>query len=275
MPELPEVETIRQGLLEASLNRRVDRVITRCKKLREPVTQSIKQELETHLIIDILRRGKYLLFRFKHGTLIVHLGMTGYFKIVPPNQPIEKHDHIDLIIENNICLRYNDTRRFGLFCWTSQPFSMHQKLVKLGVEPLTKDWNSDYLFKACHNRQCAIKILLMNHHIVVGIGNIYANETLFLCGIHPKTPAKAITAKQAEMLVQQSRLILKKAITAGGTTLKDFRHTDGKAGYFKQQLFVYGRNGKPCLTCQSPLKKVSLGQRATYYCLNCQPCLEE
>lgn len=270
MPELPEVETTCRGLIQAAEHQRILKTIVRQNKLREPVPQNLVSLLQGKEILKIQRRGKYILWQFDHGTLIIHLGMSGVFKIIDGAKPAEKHDHVDFILNNHTCLRYHDPRRFGLMVWTEQSPDEHPKIQKLGPEPLSDQWHAESLLKNSQKRSIAIKTLLMDPQVVVGVGNIYANEALFASNIHPQTRASEISLNDCACLVQHIKNILRQAIEQGGTTLKDFRQTNGKLGYFIQSLKVYGRENQPCLTCQHPIKKISLGQRGTYYCPHCQ-----
>lgn len=269
MPELPEVETTRQGILPLLKNQQVIKIIVRQWQLRWPIPKAIKQ-LENQLITSIERRGKYLLFRSAVGTAILHLGMSGRVCVLPIDSPLKKHDHVDIIFLNKLCLRYNDTRRFGALLWTTQNPLEHPLLVNLGPEPLTAKFNPVYLLQKAARSNQAIKLLIMNSKIVVGVGNIYANEALFQAGIHPQRPAKTLNPSEAKTLVTSIKAVLHKAIKAGGTTLKDFQQSDGKPGYFQQQLQVYGRQGLDCLKCFNPLECNRLGQRMTVYCEFCQ-----
>jgi len=269
MPELPEVETTIRGLQPHLEQAIVQGVIIRQYQLRWPIPNNLKQLLTQQQIMRITRRGKYLLFQCTSGTLIIHLGMSGRLQwLLQPSAP-KKHDHVDIVFKNG-CLRYTDPRRFGAILWTNDDPIQHVLLKKLGVEPLTAAFTADYLYQHTRKRCTAIKVLLMNHHVVVGIGNIYAAEALFLARIHPAMPAHCVTHEQADVLVNQCKLILKKAITRGGTTLKDFSNSNGQPGYFSQQLHVYGREGLPCLSCQETLQAIVLAQRNSVFCPRCQ-----
>lgn len=270
MPELPEVETTKRGIYKTLVNQTFTDAIIRTPKLRWPIPTDLKQQLCDKIIIDIKRRGKYLLIEFNHGTLIIHLGMSGYLRIVPTNTAAEKHDHIDLILNNQLCLRYNDTRRFGCFLWTTDA-NAHPLISSMGPEPLSNDFNASHLYQLSRNKQVTIKSFLMNSKVVVGVGNIYANESLFKAKINPKIPANVITQQQYADLVTTVKNTLKKAIEAGGTTLKDFQQTDGKPGYFQIQLAVYGKGGQPCPNCSHQLLEFKLQQRTTVCCPICQP----
>lgn len=268
MPELPEVETTKRGLAPWLLNERIEEIIVRQPKLRWPVEEGI-QALSGHRITRIERRAKYLLVSTDAGTAIWHLGMSGSLRLVDNNTPPNKHDHIDWRLSNGKVLRYHDPRRFGALLFV-EPGSECPQLSHLGPEPLSDDFNADYLHSRCRQRTQAIKTFIMDSKVVVGVGNIYANESLFFAGIRPQTPAGKISKARLERLVIEIKLVLAAAIEQGGTTLKDFVGGDGKPGYFAQQLAVYGRAGKPCMSCQTTLKELRIGQRSTVYCTKCQ-----
>jgi len=270
MPELPEVETTCKGISKHLINKTIADVIIRQPKLRWPIPARIKKELPQDKIISVKRRAKYILIATEAGTLIIHLGMSGSLRIVKANTPFDKHDHFDLVLKNNFCLRLHDPRRFGSVLWTKKPVLEHKLLCKLGPEPLTDEFTANTIFKQSRKRKVNIKQFIMNAHIVVGVGNIYASEALFLAGIHPRKAAGSISLPRFEELVKSIKQILTAAIKHGGTTLKDFTQSDGKPGYFQQQLTVYGRKSEPCLICKKPISHCVLGQRATYYCTQCQ-----
>lgn len=205
------------------------------------------------------------------GTLIIHLGMSGSLRILDFQTPVTVHDHVDIVFSDNRCLRYNDPRRFGAVLWTDKNPLKHSLLRTMGIEPLDMHFTGQYLMKACQNRRATIKTLIMNSQIVTGVGNIYAAEALFLALIHPATPAGVLSEQQYTQLVSAIKQILKSAIAAGGTTLKDFINSDGKPGYFAQRLHVYGRANQPCTRCSKPLQLMQLGQRSTVFCSHCQP----
>lgn len=270
MPELPEVETTRQGILPHIKNHRIRKVIVRERKLRWPIPASLARNLENHKIVDVDRRGKYLLLKTANGTLIIHLGMSGSLRISNSRTPPEKHDHLDLVFNKDTILRFRDPRKFGCVLWTSDDPLQHKLLKNLGPEPLGDDFNAGYFVLACAGRKQAIKQVLMNSQIVPGVGNIYANEALFMAGIHPKRAAGKISAQRLAKLVQAVKQVLAKAITQGGTTLRDFTQAGGQPGYFAQQLQVYGRDGQACRKCGQPIRVMVLGQRSTFYCPHCQ-----
>lgn len=271
MPELPEVETTRKGISPKLQNQTITQIEIRQTQLRWPVETRLKKILPGLKVTNITRRGKYLLLQTPKGHLIIHLGMSGNLRILPKDTPVQKHDHIDLILENGFCLRYHDPRRFGAWLWFEGEIQAHPLLSKLGPEPLEDNFNGDTLFKKTRNRKVAIKTLIMNSHIVVGVGNIYANESLFLSQISPLLKAKDLTLPQAHLLAQNIKQVLQKSIEQGGTTLKDFLTPEGKPGYFEQSLQVYGRANQPCPVCQTPIQKIDITQRASYFCPNCQP----
>jgi len=270
MPELPEIETIRKGLIPHLKNQVIETVKIRNANLRCPVPVNLAAILKNKTVIDIKRRGKYLLIEVGHGTLMVHLGMSGRFFIAKENSPVNKHDHVDIVLKNGLLLRYHDPRRFGLMVWTDEDPEQHVLLQHLGVEPLTKKFNANYLFVTLTKRSIPIKQAIMNHELVVGVGNIYANEALFHAGIHPLTPANRVSLEKCADLVKAIKQTLQRAIKAGGTTLKDFVNAAGDSGYFQQQLFVYGRNEEVCLVCQDRIGMVRLAGRSTYFCVQCQ-----
>lgn len=270
MPELPEVETTCNGISKYLINKMVAKVIIRQPKLRWPIPSSIKKILPQQKILSVERRAKYILITTKSGTLILHLGMSGSLRIVKSNTPFDKHDHFDLILKNGDCLRLHDPRRFGAVLWTNKPPLEHKLLCKLGPEPLTENFTADDLYTESRKRKVTIKQFIMNGHIVVGVGNIYASEALFLAGIHPRKAAGKVSLARYEKLVKAIKKVLAAAIKQGGTTLKDFTQSDGKPGYFQQKLNVYGRKDEACVICKKPISHCMLGQRATYYCTQCQ-----
>jgi len=269
MPELPEVETSRRGIEPHILNQKVTDVIVRQKQLRWPIPASLKTQLTNQKIRQVDRRGKYILLRTDAGTVIIHLGMSGSLRILDKKIPAEKHDHIDIVF-NKLVLRLRDPRRFGACLWTKQDPFTHKLLHNLGPEPLTDAFTADYLYQLSRSRKVAIKTFLMNSQIVVGVGNIYASESLFSAGINPKRLASKISLQRYEKLVPVIKEILQRSITQGGTTLRDFTQQDGKPGYFQQTLNVYARSGEACRVCGQPIKQFTQAQRSTYYCPNCQ-----
>jgi len=270
MPELPEVETTLRGISTHILNTSVTRVNIRNHRLRWPVSTELESQLTQQKIIALKRRAKYLLLVTHTGTVIIHLGMSGSLRVVAPQTPYDKHEHVEFCFANGKALRLKDPRRFGAVLWTLDPIETHPLLKHLGPEPLSDDFNAALLFNLSRHKKIAIKSFIMNSKIVVGIGNIYANEALFASGIHPNRAAGKISQKRYQQLCIEIKRILEQAILQGGTTLKDFVGGTGKPGYFKQELLVYGRKGLPCTKCQKPLKEIRLGNRSTVYCTNCQ-----
>ncbi len=269
MPELPEVETTRRGIAPHVEGKRVKAVVVRDSRMRWPVTASLALELPGLKIAAIERRAKYLLLRTNSGTLLVHLGMSGSLRIVDAREPVRKHDHVDIVFGAQV-LRFHDPRRFGCVLWVTDDIDTHPLLAGLGPEPLSTDFTADYLFTRSRKRSAPIKSFIMDQRIVVGVGNIYANEALFGAGISPRRKGGSVTRAQYEALVKEIKVVLKRAITSGGTTLRDFVGGDGKPGYFAQALQVYGRGGEPCVQCRSKLTEFRLGQRTTVYCPKCQ-----
>ena len=271
MPELPEVETTRRGILSGLSNRRVRAIVVRESRLRWPIPADLPEKLGGQHILDIDRRGKYLLFRFRHGTLLVHLGMSGSLRFVTSaDQAPGKHDHVDLLIEGGRTLRYHDPRRFGAFLWLEGEVSAHPLLRDLGPEPLQQDFHGEYLYAASLGRKVPVKQFLMDGHVVVGVGNIYASESLFRAGINPGRMAGRISLERYRSLAEVTRQVLTEAIDQGGTTLRDYVNSSGDAGYFSLKLYVYGRTGQPCAACGAPIKVIRIGQRSTFYCPRCQ-----
>lgn len=273
MPELPEVETTRRGIEPHISGKIISKIIIRQRSLRWPIPSKIKTILPGLKVDSVTRRAKYLLLSTSAGTLIIHLGMSGSMRVIDAKKPTKKHDHVDIILENGKCLRYNDPRRFGCMLWEEHDPMKHQLLIKLGPEPLETTFSNKYLHDQAKNKKVNIKQLIMNSHIVVGVGNIYANEALFAAKIHPLQPANQLTLDQSNLLVKAIKKILRAAIKQGGTTLKDFTQTDGKPGYFRHQLKIYGRAGEKCHECDVILEKLLINQRNTTYCPNCQQTL--
>jgi len=270
MPELPEVETTRRGIAPHIEGQQVSQVIVRQGKLRWPVSPEVSTLLPSLRIQQVRRRAKYLLLDTNKGTLIIHLGMSGSLRITDASTEPEKHEHIDIIFTNNTCMRYKDPRRFGSFLWSSSPVEKHKLIQLLGPEPLSDLFNIGDFYPKIQLKKAPIKSVIMDGHIVVGVGNIYASEALFKSGIHPKRAANNISKKRLINLVSAIKDILALAIEQGGTTLKDFVNSSGNPGYFQQKLSVYGRANKPCLVCDTPIKQVVIAQRSTFYCPQCQ-----
>lgn len=269
MPELPEVETTRRGLLPLVEGHTLVAFNIRQPLLRWPV--HIPTKLTGQPVQRLRRRGKYILFEFEVGALIVHLGMSGSLRFVPRHGEWLLHDHIELDFGGDLVLRLNDPRRFGCVVWQEGDAENHPLLASLGPEPLENEFSGDTLFEAARSRRVAVKVFLMNAKIVVGVGNIYANESLFLAGVRPTRAAGGIPRARFDALARAIRKVLGDSITQGGTTLRDFINPEGKPGYFRQSLRVYDREGAPCLRCDQPIKSVVLGGRSTFFCPSCQP----
>lgn len=269
MPELPEVEITRTGISPYIQGKRFQSLIVRQARLRWPVPDGLTSTLPGLTLHQVDRRGKYLLLTTEAGTLLLHLGMSGNLRIVQANQDVRKHDHIDFIFDDGTVLRFNDQRRFGAVLWTTTP-NQHPLLADLGPEPLSTAFDADYLFKHSRNRSTPIKNMIMDSHVVVGVGNIYANESLFLAGLRPDRAAGDLDFSDYQRLVDAIKTVLQTAIEQGGTTLRDFLNAQGRPGYFQQSLSVYGRNGQACLRCAEPIQQSKISQRSSFYCGNCQ-----
>lgn len=270
MPELPEVETTRRGLAPHLTGRRIVAAHIHESRLRWPVAATLGTKLPTQRILDVERRAKYLLLRLEQGTLIVHLGMSGSLRVLPVATTRLKHDHIDLHLDSGQMLRFNDPRRFGCFLYTTDPPEAHELLSQLAPEPFAAAFNATYLQRVTRRRRVAIKQLLLNGHLVTGVGNIYASEALFRAGIRPQRAAHSLSASECAALVKAIRAVLRMAIRAGGTTLRNYVGAEGTPGYFRQKLFVYERAQLPCRRCRTPIRQITQGQRSTYYCRHCQ-----
>jgi formamidopyrimidine-DNA glycosylase len=269
MPELPEVETTLRGIKPHLLNQRIARVIVRDSRLRWPVPVEVRKA-EGQQFVDLRRRGKYLLLGLQQGGLIIHLGMSGSLRILQHPLAAEKHDHIDVEMVNGVCLRFNDPRRFGAFLWVDGQMESHELLRDLGPEPLSAEFTAAHLHSRARGRRVAIKNFIMNGHIVVGVGNIYASEALFMAGIHPQRAAGRVSMHRYEALADAIRDVLERAIKQGGTTLRDFVNSEGAPGYFAQELLVYDRAGNDCFQCGATIWQKVIGQRSSYYCPVCQ-----
>lgn len=270
MPELPEVETTRCGIAPHIENNTITKVIVRNRSLRWPIPTGLNSKLKNQTVNSVSRRAKYLLITTDVGSLIIHLGMSGSLRILPSTANIEKHDHFELQFKDGQCLRLRDPRRFGCVLWDKADPLQHKLLINLGPEPLDSTFNAELLYKKSRKRKTSIKQLIMDAKVVVGVGNIYASEALFLAGIRPTRSAGKITKKNAQDLSAAIKKILLQAIKQGGTTLKDFKSSDGKPGYFQQKLKVYDRKQEACLICKTPITCITLGQRSTFYCSHCQ-----
>jgi len=271
MPELPEVETTRRGIEPHLIHRTIQAVIVREHRLRWPVPPDLEHTLQGLSVRSVERRAKYLLIQFDPGCLLIHLGMSGSLRLVSLDEPAQKHDHIDFVLERQI-LRYHDPRRFGAVLWHFGPLEFHPLLKQLGPEPLESAFDGAVLYQNTRNKHGAIKQLLMNNHLVVGVGNIYANEALFAAGIHPGRSASALGHSECDLLASSIKQILTRAIAAGGSTLRDFVGADSRPGYFQQSYAVYGRAGQPCPRCGTEICHLRQGQRSSFYCPQCQPC---
>lgn len=270
MPELPEVETTCRGIAPHIEGKIIRHVIVRQPKLRWPVPESLAQALTGQCIQSVSRRAKYLLLAAHSGTVLLHLGMSGSLRIQSADQAVGKHDHVDFVFDDGTVLRFNDPRRFGAVLWTTQPVAEHPLIKDLGPEPLLADFNGELLYALSRNRKVAVKSFIMDSHIVVGVGNIYANEALFMSGILPTRHAGKVSLARYQKLAECIAVVLRQAIEQGGTTLRDFVNEAGKPGYFQQQLRVYGRAGLPCISCKQPLTEIRIANRSTVFCSACQ-----
>jgi len=270
MPELPEVETTRRGIAQTMTGQVIGTVIVREPRLRWRLPDNFAAQLQGQTVRAVRRRAKYLLIDLEHGCLIVHLGMSGSLRVMPASTSALKHDHVDIVLDSSQCLRFNDPRRFGSMHYTAATPADHPLLKKLAPEPLSAEFNADYLARKARHRKVAIKQFIMNGNLVVGVGNIYASEALFRAGIRPSRATGRVTKVELAKLVKAIKVVLSAAIRAGGTTLRDYVNADGAPGYFKQKLFVYERAGEPCRKCKTPIKQLKHGQRSTYYCAHCQ-----
>jgi formamidopyrimidine-DNA glycosylase len=270
MPELPEVETTRRGIEPHVAGTHLVRLEVHDHRLRWPVAKSLAAQLAGQKILGVGRRAKYLLLQLERGTLLLHLGMSGSLRVLPQATPHLLHDHLDFILDSGSTLRFNDPRRFGSLHYTSSDPGLHPLLRALAPEPLDAAFDADYLCRITRRRRVAIKQLLMNSSLVVGVGNIYASEALFRARIRPRRAARSLTRAQYAALVRGVKTVLRMAIRAGGTTLRDYVGADGNPGYFRQKLYVYERAGEPCRVCGGAIRQIAQGQRSTYYCPHCQ-----
>lgn len=270
MPELPEVETTLRGIKPYLLGKKLVGARVSQYQLRWPIIKNLAEVIKDQTLHNIERRAKYLLFSLGQGSIIIHLGMSGRLSLLNASQSVSKHDHCDFIFSNHTILRYHDPRRFGAILWTPEPPWQHKLLKDLGPEPLTSDFNATYLKQICQYKKASIKSIIMDSHVVVGVGNIYASESLFLAGIHPEQAGCLLDTAASIRLTKSIKQVLRQSIRAGGTSLKDFFQADGKPGYFKQALQVYGKKNQPCSCCQQPIKLVYQQKRATYFCPICQ-----
>jgi len=269
VPELPEVETTLRGIAVHVSGKQIVKIIVRQPQLRWPVPESINQALYQR-VNSVRRRAKYLLLDMDSGSIVLHLGMSGSLTIQPMEKPIQKHDHLDIVFEDHRCLRFNDPRRFGACLWQGIDEPRLSILENLGPEPLTEAFDGARLYALSRGRSVAVKNFIMTNAVVVGVGNIYANEALFRSGIHPQRPAGRISRTRYQLLGREIKNVLAEAIKQGGTTLRDFFGADGKPGYFRIQLKVYGKAGETCEKCSAKIRSVRIGQRNTFYCPRCQ-----
>lgn len=270
MPELPEVETSRRGIEPHVLGKRFKQVVVRQQRLRWAIDGDLPNILAGVRLSSLDRRGKYLLFNTQSGTLIVHLGMSGSLRITDLQHPPRKHDHVDFVFDGDTVLRFHDPRKFGAILWTTAPIQVHPLMASLGPEPLLDLFDAPYLWQVAQKRRIPIKSLIMDSHVVVGVGNIYANESLFMAGLQPARRACDIDLEDCQRLVTAIKQVLQRSIDQGGTTLRDFVNPQGNPGYFKQTLTVYGRTGEPCLHCGEPIQSLTIAQRSSFYCAACQ-----
>ncbi len=269
MPELPEVEVTRLGLLPL-LGQTISKVVVRNHSLRWPIPSHLTQTLPGQLFLTINRRAKYILAECETGTLLLHLGMSGRLCLLEKDESSQKHDHFDIHFKDGRVLRLRDPRRFGAVLWVEGDPSQHALLRSLGPEPLEDAFNGAWLYQHIRTRTAPIKNVIMDSHLVVGVGNIYASESLFRARINPKTPANKLSKARCEKLATEIKATLREALEAGGSSLRDFFGADGNPGYFQQTYFVYGRTGQPCRVCGAPIKTLRQGQRSTFYCATCQ-----
>ena len=270
MPELPEVETTLRGLEPHLVGQRIGGVAVRHPQLRWPIPENLPKLLCGQTIHSIRRRAKYLLIECGSGTLILHLGMSGNLRILSAGTEVGKHDHFDLLLASGLLMRLRDPRRFGAVLWYEGDPAQHPLLAHLGVEPLEKEFDAAYLYCATRKRSAAIKLVIMDNHVVVGVGNIYTNEALFRAGIRPQLAADKLSKPRCARLVQAIRETLMEAIALGGSSLRDFVNSDGNPGYFQQHYWVYGRAGEPCRACGASIRQIKQGQRSSFYCTGCQ-----
>lgn len=269
MPELPEVETVKRAIAPVLEGKAIRRMDVYCSSLRAPVSSDLPQLVRNKLVKAVERRAKYILVRLRHGTMGIHLGMTGTVRIEEQSRKRRKHDHIQWLLPKDIVLRFNDPRRFGMVFW-SQGDEEHERLANSGLEPLGAGFNARSLGALCAASKRPVKLLLMDSSKIAGIGNIYASESLFRAGISPLRPAHKLRPAEIAALAKASKAVLRAAIKAGGSSLRDYRYGDDKLGYFQLQHKVYGKDGEPCVKCSGPLMRIVLGQRSTFFCPDCQ-----
>jgi formamidopyrimidine-DNA glycosylase len=269
LPELPEVETTLRGIQPYLEGQVIRELRVRNASLRWPITQAVQQACGQQ-VERLTRRAKYILIELKNGGLMCHLGMSGSLRICQHDDPPRVHDHFDLVLNTHHCIRYHDPRRFGALLWWDKPYQQHKLLCELGPEPLSDDFDGEYLWQRARNIRSAVKNFIMNGKVVVGVGNIYASEALFMAGIHPNRAAGRISLSRYQALAAAIKEVLQHAIRRGGTTLRDFLNSSGEPGYFAQELLVYNREGKACMQCQTSIRRKVIGQRSSYYCTRCQ-----
>jgi formamidopyrimidine-DNA glycosylase len=269
MPELPEVETTLRGIAPHLEGHRIAEVAVRNPSLRWPVPAEVMRA-EGQAVLHCRRRAKYLLIELERGGLLLHLGMSGSLRVCEADDAPRKHDHVDIVVDSGLCIRFNDPRRFGALLWWDAEPERHMLLRDLGPEPLSDDFGGDYLWLQSRGRKAPVKTFIMDGKVVVGVGNIYASEALYMAGIHPNRPAGRISAARYDALAAAIRDVLAHAIRRGGTTLRDFVNSEGNPGYFAQELLVYEREGQPCFQCGAPIRRKVIGQRSSYFCVRCQ-----
>jgi len=270
VPELPEVETILHGIAPHLCGARIERLLVRDHRLRYPILEDTQTRVGGQRILSVRRRAKYLVLQLERGAVLIHLGMSGSLRVLPSDMPASAHDHLDLRLEGGTCLRMRDPRRFGAFLWTPDPAEDHPLLAHLGPEPLDPGFHGGHLYQCARTRRCAVKCFIMDAGVVVGVGNIYANESLFLAGIHPARPCNRIGPGRYGRLAAAVKQVLADAIDQGGTSLRDFVREDGNPGYFALSLQAYGRAGEACPRCGTPIRRRRIGQRSSFYCPRCQ-----
>lgn len=270
MPELPEVETTRRGIESSVVGHVIKKVIVREPRLRWRVPRQLPELAGGQKVVQLRRRAKYLVFDLERGSMILHLGMSGSLRVLPATTPPSMHDHVDIVMDTGFCIRFNDPRRFGSLLWVDGDPLAHKLLKSLAPEPLSEEFDGEYLSRAAKGRSVAIKQLIMNGQVVVGVGNIYASEALFRAGVRPRRAAGRLKRPEFDALVKSIKAVLGDAIKEGGTTLRDYINPEGMPGYFRQKLFVYERTKDPCRVCKTPIRHLVQGQRSTYFCPQCQ-----
>ena len=270
MPELPEVETTLRGISPYLLGQKIDKLVVRERRLRWPIKANLHTIVNGTTVSKLYRRGKYIIVDLKDNGLLVHLGMSGTMRVLLEPEPPGKHDHFDLVNNYGQIIRYRDPRKFGSLLYYKGDVAAHPRIASMGVEPLTDDFHANYLFRISRKKSVAVKTLIMDGRVVVGVGNIYASEALHMAGVSPLRDCNRISVKRYERIVESVKQVLTQAIQQGGTTLKDFVGADGSRGYFEQSLAVYGRESQPCHNCGGIVRRTVQAQRATYYCGRCQ-----